>query len=73
MEGVRIGGLQSERYGHLYGHLADEAKFYRCPTLALNRRPPVIRSSQMHHLAPPDEVVLRPDGVSSMANSTMVP
>jgi hypothetical protein len=61
VRGVRIGGLQSERYGHLFGHLTDEAVFHRCPDAGLNRWPPVIRSSQIHHLAPPDDVVLRPD------------
>ena len=57
LRGVRVGGLQSEDYGHLDGHLADEADLHRCPDSAIDRWAPVIRSSQIHHLAPPDEDV----------------
>ncbi len=47
--------LQSESYGHLFGHLADGGD--------LHRRPRVIESIQIHHLAPPNYPVRRTDRV----------
>ncbi len=60
--------LQSEGYGHLFGHLADEADLHRCPESAVIRRLPVIESSQIHHLSTPGHIVRRPDGVFELDN-----